>query len=488
MIDPYLDDGDVRLYKGDSRETLLDLPAGIAQTCVTSPPYYGLRDYGTAEWIGGDPSHDHAGTIHVQAPPGTAKQASNAGANGVTAGDCSCGARRVDRQIGLEQTPDEYVEQIVDVMRGVWHVLRDDGTAWVNLGDSYAGSWGAQGRNDQEPSGQWGRTIRAHPKPASNTGTIRSGTGLKAKDLMMIPAMVALALRADGWTLRAEIIWHKPNPMPESVDDRPTKADERVLLLAKRNDPVYWTHRELAGVRARPEPDYRWIAPDGSESIEPMPKPWRRVNLWEGNDYFYDAHAIREKGAGRLDLGNMNDRDTWGRMPSDRGPWTATTRVDDDRNARSVWTITPRPYICAHVATFPPELVARCVRAGTSEHGQCVACGAPVTRVVELVGGQTAGRTTAQADAAGERGILHARYPANGSVDSVRAGHVTRDWRPSCRCDAGVEPQIVVDPFIGSGTTAVVARQMGRHTIGVDLSAEYLDMAADRLAQRSLLT
>lgn len=445
----YLDDGDVLLRHGDARTELLDLPAGIAQTCVTSPPYYALRDYQTATWTGGDPEHDHAGQTILQAPPGTAKQASNHGANAITAGDCSCGARRVDNQIGLEQTPDEYVDQIVQVMRGVRHVLRDDGTAWIVIGDSYSRDGGTQthaGAHDglaaaADRHDPYARARRRADK-ITPTPPARRFAGAKPKDLLMVPAAVALALRADGWYLRAEIIWDKPNPMPESVEDRPSKADERILLLAK------------------------------------------------SERYFYDGHAIREPAVPGHLYGNMNNRASWGRMESGRGPWTSGGKpVDDDRNARSVWRIATQPFPGAHFATYPQDLVARCIRAGTSEHGSCGSCGAPWRRIVELVGGQTSGRTAAQADAADDAGILHARYPVNGSVDSVRAAHVTRGWEPTCRCSAGViAPQIVVDPFMGSGTTAVVARRMGRHALGIDLNAEYLQMASDRLAQRSLLT
>jgi DNA modification methylase len=172
------------ILTGDCRTILKTLPTKSVHCCVTSPPYFGLRDYGVAA------------------------------------------------QMGLEQTLDAYVTELVAVFREIHRTLRDDGTCWLNLGDSYAGSWGAQSREryvaSDDPS--WhGSQIKNHPKRASNTGTIRQ-VGVKAKDLYGIPWRVAFALQADGWYLRQDIIWHKPNPMPESVTDRCTKAHEYIFL------------------------------------------------------------------------------------------------------------------------------------------------------------------------------------------------------------------------------------------------------------------
>lgn len=234
--------------------------------CVTSPPYYGLRDYG------------------------------------------------VDGQIGLEPTPDEYVARLVDVFREVRRVLRDDGTLWLNLGDSYAGSTMTGGNNGINADGGEGgfKIKRQFLKP-------KQFTGLKQKDIIGIPWLVAFALRADGWYLRSEIIWHKPNPMPESVRDRPTKAHEQIFLLSK------------------------------------SPK------------YYYDADAISEqcvKGAAgsRFDYGKTGINGM-GRVSS------ADRNDSAYRNRRSVWTVTPKPYKEAHFATFPPDLIEPCILAGCPEGG-----------------------------------------------------------------------------------------------------------------------
>lgn len=254
---------------GDCREVLPTMEANSVHTCVTSPPYWGLRDYG------------HAG------------------------------------QMGLEETPDAYVESMVDVFREVRRVLRDDGTLWLNLGDKYAGSWGNQGRKS-ERGGQRPVTTGMitpvsdgrYPSKPSNTGTIPAGTGLKPKDLVGIPWRVAFALQADGWCLRSDIIWHKPNPMPESVTDRPTRAHEYVFLLSKS----------------------------------------RR--------YYYGFDAIKEKGqaSGR------------GVRASGNGMSDSYT-VPGDRNKRTVWTVSSQPYSGAHFATYPPDLIKPCIMAGAPEGG-----------------------------------------------------------------------------------------------------------------------
>jgi DNA modification methylase len=255
-----------RVLHGDCREILRSIPAELVQTCVTSPPYWGLRDYGVAG------------------------------------------------QIGLEQTPDAYVAEIVDVFREVRRVLRPDGTLWLNLGDCYAGSWGAQGKTG-ELAGRSVNSARAMPA-AARAGFV---AGLKPKDLVGIPWRVAFALQADGWWLRADVIWAKPNPMPESVTDRPTKAHEYVFLLAK------------------------------------------------SDRYFYDADAIREE-ATRAASGNVErkiatagERQRTNTHLGSSIPWT---NDGSGRNRRSVWTITAKPFAESHFAVMPPDLAEVCIRAG----------------------------------------------------------------------------------------------------------------------------
>jgi len=243
-------------YTGDCRALLAELPAACIQMCVTSPPYWGLRDYG------------------------------------------------VDGQLGLESTPEAFVANLVDVFRGVRRVLRDDGTLWLNLGDSYAG---ARPKHPNKGAGS---------NYAPNRQRI---AGLKHKDLVGIPWMVAFALRADGWHLRADVIWHKPNPMPESITDRPTKAHEYLFLLSK------------------------------------------------SSSYVYDADAIAEQAVSDAPSGNGFARAhrlsiNRGGEPRGSGKWDD---VGGMRNKRSVWTVASQPYDGAHFATYPPKLIEPCVLAGS---------------------------------------------------------------------------------------------------------------------------
>jgi DNA modification methylase len=292
-------DFNYQLLIGDCVQSMQALADGSVNTCVTSPPYFGLRDYG------------HEG------------------------------------QLGLEETPGEYVAALVRVFREVRRVLRDDGTLWLNLGDSYAGSWGAQSRpngGDASSTIDGGsmlsaRQIAAHPK-RTNTGSLKNTPGLKPKDLIGIPWRVAFALQADGWYLRQDIIWHKPNPMPESVRDRCTKSHEYVFLLSK-SPQYYYDHeavKEPAVCGAR-----------GSEFHTGK----------TGKHQLGRAQKIRPSAA----KGSFNSK---GEPLPGQLPFRAVT---DMRNRRSVWTVSTRPYKGAHFATFPPDLIGPCILAGCPEGG-----------------------------------------------------------------------------------------------------------------------
>jgi DNA modification methylase len=300
------------IYEGDCIETMKQWDAGCVQTCITSPPYYGLRDYG------------HEG------------------------------------QIGLEETPEAFVAKMVEVFREVKRVLRDDGTLWLNLGDSYAGSGGAGNQFGQLDKGLAKYKQGGRPKDI----------GLKPKDLIGIPWMVAFALRADGWYLRQDIIWHKPNPMPESVTDRCTKAHEYIFLFSKSQKYYF----------------------DASAIREPLANP-EKTNFQSGS---------RPNGENK----DRNDNDLSVRSKD---------AVYENRNKRSVWTVTTKPYSGAHFATFPPDLIEPCILAGAPEGG------------------------------------------------------------------------IVLDPFMGSGTTAHTALRAGRQYVGCELNGEYIKLANKRLSQGFLL-
>jgi DNA modification methylase len=297
-----------KIYNENCLIGMKKLPEQSINCCVTSPPYYGLRDYGN------------------------------------------------DEQIGLEETPEHYVQTMVNVFRDVKRVLRDDGTLWLNLGDSYAGGGkkgDTEGAKQKTSKGAtWGTNDRL--------ATLKSKiNGVKPKDLIGIPWMVAFALRADGWYLRQDIIWNKPNPMPESVKDRCTKAHEYIFLLSK------------------------------------SPK------------YYYDSEAIKTESIEPDD--DRGSRGNRKRFPTDKINGIRNSGVYPMANKRSVWTVNTMPYSEAHFATFPQELIVDCIKAGCPENG------------------------------------------------------------------------VVLDPFMGAGTTAVVSRKLNRNYLGFELNPDYVKIANNRL-------
>lgn len=412
--------GETTILVGDVRERLSDLATASAQCCVTSPPFWGLRDYGQ------------------------------------------------DGQLGLEATPEEYVANMVEVFCEVRRVLRDDGTLWLNLGDSYASAWACARRNVV------GAGSLESGKRADRPNRLVSG--LKEKDLVGIPWMVAFALRAEGWYLRRDIIWSKPNPMPESVTDRPTSAHEYLFLFTKSGSPTFWTHRDSGGSRRRPEPDYRWVHPNtGEESAEPKPKPWRRINLWRSHDYFYDADAIRETAS------NAHRKPPAGWASGDT-PHDAVL----GRNKRSVWEIATRPYPDAHFATFPPDLPKPCILAGTPPMS-CGKCGSPWRRVIEREAAErkVGPKTQARQEEAEARGLGDGlRTGFSGCADGSTAPMIrTIGWEPTCEHDDDSGRALVLDPFSGAATVGLVAVQLGRDYIGIELNPEYVRIGEDRIAR-----
>lgn len=335
----------MRFLCGDSLEILRTIESESAQTCVTSPPYWGLRDYG------------------------------------------------VSGQMGLERTPDEYVQNMVSVFKEVRRVLKDDGTLWLNLGDSYSGSGKGAYADGTVRLSEKSKKQKTHQ--GTTWGSFKkTESQLKPKDLVGIPWRVAFALQADGWYLRQDIIWHKPNPMPESVRDRCTKAHEYIFLLSKKAKYFFDSEAILepaievqrAGrTRAR-----------GGTPLTAMKKD--RTNS--------GGFTPRYRGSG-----NKERKSRPGQFKLNRGdqcgsiPWN----FKPVRNKRSVWTITTRPLKGAHFATFPPDLIEPCVLAGS---------------------------------------------------------------RPG---------DTVLDPFFGAGTTGLVAKKHGRNFIGIELNAEYVEIAKKRI-------
>jgi DNA modification methylase len=385
-----------RIIAGDCIAGMRTLPDASVHCCVTSPPYWGLRDYGH------------------------------------------------DGQIGLESTPEAYVARMVEVFREVRRVLRDDGTLWLNLGDSYCGGGGyapdAPCNRRRAEGESWGSMNAFSVREGEARKKSRPGytpPGLKAKDLVGIPWRVAFALQTDGWWLRQDIIWAKPNPMPESVLDRCTKAHEYVFLLTK------------------------------------------------SERYYYDADAVSEKASGR-ECGNV--KATKAARSGDKKHRTAANlhaiAAAETRNRRSVWTITTKPYSGAHFAVMPPDLVEPCIKAGCPEQC-CPDCGAPFAPVVERQQGDTeaAMRPKKTGGMASKTSTLS--LSGNGSAEWAKRGGRTSvvGWAPACDCVApGAVPGTVLDPFAGSGTTLAVAVELGRNAIGCELNPAYIALAQQRIA------
>lgn len=378
------------IITGDALEVLKTLPDEHIQCCVTSPPYFGLRDYGV---------------------PG---------------------------QLGLEQTPEEYVNRLVEVFREVRRVLRDDGVLWLNLGDSYAGSTmsgGGGSRSTLDSTHHRQRTDSEIWKQYKRNTPL-----LKPKDLVGIPWMAAFALRADGWYLRSDIIWHKPNAMPESVKDRPTKAHEYIFLLSKSGTTQFWTHPRKRVARTKPKPDYVYIHKETGLTVNYQPvsdrllkKLWRRLNLWQGHDYYYNSDSIKEPAKEwtgqaatfKRDSGKATELEVPGQAKVSHRPDRKQDAVGNRRytgfndrykqgpvrNKRTVWSIPTKPFPGAHFAVFPPALIDPCILAGS---------------------------------------------------------------KPG---------DIILDPFAGASTTGLVALKHGRRFLGIELNPEYVEMSHRRIGE-----
>ena len=338
----------VTLIQGDSLETLTTLPANSAQCVVTSPPYYGLRDYGTAQWEGGkgdckhNPQRSDGGERKDRALP--------LGRGGMYREVCAkCGATRIDSQIGMEATPEAYIEKLVRVFREVWRVLKDDGTVWLNLGDSY---WGGKGASSQawSTAHQERDTLQKayHQICGANETrpTDRRHSTIKPKDLIGIPWMAAFALRAEGWWIRADIVWAKPNPMPESVRDRPTRSHEYIFLLSK-SVRYYYDHEAIK-------------EPLSSASILRLQQPGFDAQTGGSKDY---QNGVNKNRSARRALVNLKGRVMSPQVGDNPQAFANLT----GRNKRDVWTVTTKPYKEAHFATFPPDLIEPCILAGSRE-------------------------------------------------------------------------------------------------------------------------
>jgi DNA modification methylase len=423
----------VAIRIGDCREVLRTLPDESVHCVVTSPPYWGLRDYGTAKWEGGD-----LDCLHVREIPRGHNSSSTAFPgqypNLPFKGNCGkCGAIRIDSQIGLEPDLHSYVAAMVEVFREVRRVLRKDGTLWLNLGDSYAAVNRGENARPRIETLTGIQVGNPHSDIRTRREVIESQkfSGIKPKDLCGIPWRIAFALQEDGWYLRQDIIWSKPNPMPESVTDRCTKAHEYLFLLSK------------------------------------------------SERYFYDADAIREEGEGygrgTDPTGRMFNRIGSGSKDVEHINGGKGHTFEGGRNKRSVWEVARQPFSEAHFATFPPALIEPCIKAGTSAKGCCSKCGAPWVRVVEVESRPNAPSCNGKYDGNGK----HRTF--SGGVTNDGRNRIERGWSPSCKCDAPTMPCTVLDPFSGAGTTGLVADRLQRSAILIELNPDYSAMSERRI-------
>ncbi len=378
-----------KIYQGDCIEILKDMPDESIDCVVTSPPYWGLRDYGKGE------------------------------------------------QLGLEETPEEFVSNLVKVFSEVKRVLKSSGSVWLNLGDSYFSAPAGNKNGIPKQNAYGGREDAAKSMFKASQVKGKKHNTLKQKDLCGIPWKVAFALQADGWYLRQDIIWHKPNPMPESVQDRCTKAHEYIFLLTK------------------------------------SPK------------YFYDIDAIREPLAessiGRLnqDIENQIGTTRANGGAKTNGNFKAVGDQNKGANKRSVWTITTKPYKEAHFATFPIELPTYCIKAGCPEK-VCKKCKKPVIKESYRENKLNVGYGN-QHTPSGTHKKIGGKYQKFMEENPKKIIE-----KPTCSCNVGFEGGIVLDPFFGSGTTGLAAQEHNRHWVGIELNEEYIEIAHRRLAQKTL--
>ncbi len=447
----FFNDGQVTLYQGHVLDVLRELPSESVQCCVTSPPYWALRAYGTEPQVwGGDAGHEHVWQAY--ATPGRSGGTASAkvqikGADNFqivapgVAADCPCGAWR--GELGHEPTPQMFVAHLVEVFREVRRVLKSDGVCFVNLGDSYSGSHG----NGYQQS------IHTQNATTGQSGDFDLGRqigridGLKPKDLVLIPERFALAMQDDGWYVRSRIAWCKRAPMPESVRDRPTNAWEHIWMLTK-SARYYW---------------------DADAVREPST----------------DA-MIRSAARGHTRGGRLNGRDA---SRNDLESLQKNTEITGTgRNLWSYWLLSPDPEPLAHFATFPREIPRRCIAAATSEKGECPQCGKSWVRVVERSGG-TIGKGWHNHENDLGRGHRGGDNGHNVAADAYKTyKRESNGWAPQCACGLDPVPSTILDPFVGSGTTTMVARSMLRRSIGIDLNETYLrDIALRKNAQMALM-
>ncbi len=433
---------------GDARSVLLTIPDGVIQACITSPPYWGLRDFGLDPTIlDGDSECQHqwekeATRIAFQNNLGNNSTLDRSGivrgSSVKISGFChKCGAWM--GCLGLEPTPELYIEHLVQIFREVKRVLRDDGTLWLNIADSYFGGGNSRGNNSPISA------IQASNKGATgqcqeHAKNIGKHPILKPKDMCLIPFRLAIALQRDGWWVRSTIIWHKPNCMPSSVKDRTTNDFEYVFLMSKNRKYYY----------------------DQEAIREPYTEP---LNRWGGD-------SIKEETAKHSKYLEIQNVGVSSAMRADR----KIRPNEDGKNKRSVWTIPTTAFPGAHFATFPPKLIEPMILAGSSDK-VCPYCGSAWKRIVERSGGSIGkGWTDHRNDF--EQGISASKC----NYENYKVRTVGLEASCDCSDNDGSEQSIILDPFGGSGTTGAVAKRLNRHYLIMEPNASYCKLADKRIA------
>ena len=416
------------VLEGDVLARLQDVPDASVHCVVTSPPYWGLRDYGVAPTAWPEVTYRPAWDLpEVTVPAAT----------------CA---------LGLEPDLLSFIGHLVLVFREIARVLRADGCGWVNLGDSYATGTNSDRSPSRSPAD--GRDGRAPHKPAGWTNRCQSDRctpeGLPAKNLLLAPHRVALALQADGWIVRQDEVWAKPSPMPEAVTDRSTRAHEYIFQIVRAQR---YFHDAVAVAEPCSAPQANTEA-DRARAFSRRRATVATVPSRSGN-----AERREDGSRGRLDHRGSSV------------PWQGHTR-----NPRSVRTVSAKPFKGAHFAIFPPDLPVAYIKASTSEVGACPHCGTPWRRILARVGDPA--RDWRSADTPAELYGAHGRRRSKGQPADVGQNSIPREhvgWERPCRCPHGRPvPCVVLDPFAGSGTTLAVAVALGRHSVGVEAQSAYV--------------
>lgn len=463
MIQAKFDNGLVRIYQADARE--LPLKDGTVHCCVTSPPYFGLRVYQTDD----------------------------------------------KRVLGLESSIEEYIGNLVDVFREVKRVLRDDGVLWVNIGDSYAGS--GKGQNgDGTHAAKHGE--KQHTSKGTLTGGLPTNSNhaleggrvdqLPGGNLLGVPWRLALALQDDGWILRDAIVWSKASPMPESLagwrwEQCRVKAQERPINMSNAESIEQGRYPQTYDPSAQWSPCPGCAKCEANDGLVLRKGSWRCTSSYEvifmlvkSMGYWADGEAVKtqvqESSLQRVaqNGGNPNwngDRERQSTQSAQTLDINRMVPADGKANRRNVWKdIHAEPYPGEHYATFPPDLPRICIQASTSEQGCCPKCGAQVTRVVQHM------ETKATGYVHHEDALAHGNRMTGIPTEGYAAGR-SLGWRPSCGHQEAIdapEPCLVLDPFIGTGTTGLAAMRLNRRCVGTDLSEEYIKQAKTRLSSQTL--